>query len=112
MTGKRHMSAGWAALQERAKVASSEGEFMARFRRPIALAVGAVTAAGLGLVPTVDTAAASQAPGSCSAGAHTLSPPGARLYPETGNGGYRSVHTDVNMAYDAGSNTFLPGNNV
>jgi aminopeptidase N len=34
------------------------------------------------------------------------------LYPETGNGGYRSVHTDVNMVYDAGSNTFLPGNNV
>jgi aminopeptidase N len=34
------------------------------------------------------------------------------LYPETGNGGYQSVHTDVNMVYDAGSNTFLPGNNV
>jgi hypothetical protein len=85
---------------------------MARFRRPIALAASAVTAAGLGLVPTVGTAAASQAPGNCSAGAHTLSPRGARLYPETGNGGYRSVHTNVNMVYDAGHNTFLPGNNV
>jgi aminopeptidase N len=34
------------------------------------------------------------------------------LYPETGNGGYQSVHTDVNMVYDAGTNAFLPGNNV
>jgi hypothetical protein len=32
------------------------------------------------------------------------------LYPETGNGGYQSVHTNVNMVYDAGTNTFLPGN--
>src|SRR5262249_1807146 len=70
------------------------------------------TVAGFGLVPTVDTAAASQAPERCSAGAHTLSPPGARLYPETGNGGYRSVHTNVNMVDDAHSHTFLPGNNV
>jgi hypothetical protein len=87
---------------------------MARFRRPIALAVSAVSAVGVGLVPSAltSTAAASQAPGRCSPGAHTLSPYGARLYPETGNGGYRSVHTSVNMVYDAGSNTFLPGNNV
>jgi len=34
------------------------------------------------------------------------------MYPDTGNGGYTSVHTDVNMVYDATSNTFLPGNNV
>jgi hypothetical protein len=34
------------------------------------------------------------------------------LYPETGNGGYQSVHTNVNMVYDGGTNTFLPGNNV
>jgi hypothetical protein len=34
------------------------------------------------------------------------------LYPETGNDGYRSVHTSVNIVYDAGSDTFLPGNNV
>jgi ABC-type sugar transport system substrate-binding protein len=26
--------------------------------------------------------------GACSAGAHTLSPPGAHVYPDTGNGGY------------------------
>ncbi len=48
----------------------------------------------------------------CSSGAHTLSPYGARLYPDTGNGGYTSVHTDVHMVYDAASNTFLAGNHV
>src|ERR1700744_3233021 len=92
---------------------------MARFRRPIALAVGAVTLAGFGLVPTaVASSAATAAPaaasgyGKCSAGAHSLSPYGARLYPETGNGGYTSVHTAVHMVYDAGTNTFLAGNNV
>src|SRR5689334_9117334 len=85
---------------------------MARFSRPIALAVCAVSAAGLGMVPAADTAAAAQVPVRCSAGAHTLSPLGARLYPETGNGGYQSVHTSVNMVYDAGRNTFLPGRNV
>jgi len=34
------------------------------------------------------------------------------MYPDTGNGGYTSVHTDVNMVYDATMNMFLPGNNV
>jgi hypothetical protein len=34
------------------------------------------------------------------------------VYPETGNGGYTSVHTNVNMVYDATTNMFLPGNNV
>jgi hypothetical protein len=48
----------------------------------------------------------------CSPGAHTLAPAGSHVYPETGNGGYASVHTDVNMVYDAGANLFLPGNNV
>jgi hypothetical protein len=84
---------------------------MARFRRPVALAVCAASTAGLALVPTADTAAAAQAPG-CSAGARTLAPYGSRLYPETGNGGYQSVHTSVHMVYDAATNTFLPGNNV
>jgi hypothetical protein len=87
---------------------------MARFRRPIALAVGAVSLAGAGLVPSTLTSSAAAAPlsGKCSAGAHTLSTYGSRLYPETGNGGYKSVHTSVHMVYDAGTNTFLPGNNV
>ncbi|HEY1345516.1 MAG TPA: M1 family aminopeptidase [Streptosporangiaceae bacterium] len=34
------------------------------------------------------------------------------MYPETGNGGYRSLHTDVHLVYDAGSNRFLPGSHV
>ena len=50
--------------------------------------------------------------GHCSAGAHTLAPPGSRLYPDTGNGGYTSVHTLVHLVYDATTNQFLPGNGV
>ena len=34
------------------------------------------------------------------------------MYPDTGNGGYTSVHTDVDLVYDAAANTFLPGNHV
>jgi len=48
----------------------------------------------------------------CSFGAHSLSSFGSDLYPETGNGGYASVHTDVVLNYDAGSNLFLPGTHV
>jgi hypothetical protein len=48
----------------------------------------------------------------CSAGAHTLSPPGSHVYPETGNGGYTSLHTLVHLVYDATANMFLPGNQV
>lgn len=54
---------------------------------------------------------AAQAAG-CQPGARTLSPPGSRLYPETGNGGYLSLHTDVHLVYDAAVNRFLPGNHV
>src|SRR5258708_35052158 len=87
---------------------------MARFHRPITLAVGAVSLAGIGLVPSALTSSAAAAPasGTCSAGAHTLASYGSRLYPETGNGGYKSVPTDVHMEYDASTNTFLPGNSV
>ena len=42
----------------------------------------------------------------------SLGTPGDRLYPETGNGGYRSLHTNVDMVYDATVNRFLPGNRV
>jgi len=52
------------------------------------------------------------APGRCSAGARTLSHFGAHVYPDTGNGGYTSVHTDVDLVYDATANRFLPGNHV
>ena len=56
-------------------------------------------------------ARASQAP-VCSAGGRTLAKPGSRLYPETGNTGYSSLHTDINLIYDAPTNLFLPGTNV
>jgi hypothetical protein len=48
----------------------------------------------------------------CSPGAHTLAPPGSHLYPETGNGGYTSLHTLVHLVYDATANRFLRGNRV
>jgi hypothetical protein len=34
------------------------------------------------------------------------------MYPDTGNGGYTSLHTDVHLVYDAATNRFLPGNHV
>ncbi len=48
----------------------------------------------------------------CSPGARTLSHYGDHVYPDTGNGGYTSVHTDVDLVYDATTNRFLPGNHV
>jgi hypothetical protein len=50
--------------------------------------------------------------GGCSAGAHTLASPGSLLYPETGNGGYTSLHTLVHLVYNATANKFLAGNRV
>ena len=45
--------------------------------------------------------------------ARTRSPTSATgVYPEQGNGGYTSVHTDVFLAYDAPTNLFLPGTHV
>ena len=69
----------------------------------------AAAASSLGPAASVG---ASSASGNCSPGAHTLAPPGSRLYPETGNGGYTSVHTLVHLVYDSGPNRFLPGNHV
>ncbi len=66
---------------------------------------------GLGLASPAGAAPASAA-GHCSAGAHTLAPVGSRLYPDTGNGGYTSLHTLVHLVYDAVTNRFLPGNSV
>jgi Peptidase family M1 domain len=48
----------------------------------------------------------------CSSGAHTLSHSGDHVYPDMGNGGYHSVHTDVHLVYDAPTNTFLSGTQV
>ena len=76
-----------------------------------------IVAAGAGLVlPWLAVASPAGAapaghPG-CSAGARTLASPGSVLYPETGNGGYTSVHTLVHLVYDARANEFLPGNRV
>ena len=50
--------------------------------------------------------------GRCSSGGQSLSPYGSRLYPETGNGGYTSIHTDVFLNYDADQNVLLPGTRV
>jgi hypothetical protein len=67
----------------------------------------------LGLVPLTSPADASPAgTGACSAGAHSLAPPGSHLYPDTGNGGYTSQHTLLHLVYDATTNMFLPGNQV
>jgi hypothetical protein len=89
----------------------------------LALALGTVTAitaasptlAASSATVTTTGATTGTATGTgagCTAGAHTLAPPGSRLYPETGNGGYTSVHTSVSLVYDAASNRFLPGNHV
>src|SRR3954447_5948646 len=77
---------------------------------PVLLAtVVAVTLAAPG-VSLADTG--SRGPGGCAPGARTLSHYGDHVYPETGNGGYRSVHTNVALVYDAASNRFRPGTHV
>src|SRR5712691_3827732 len=48
----------------------------------------------------------------CSAGARTLSRPGDHVYPDTGNGGYLSMHADVRLVYDATADRLLPGTQV
>jgi hypothetical protein len=87
---------------------------MASHRGGAAGAIGltvVLVSAGCGVQEPAGTGAAHHH-GQCSAGAHTLSAPGSHVYPETGNGGYRSLHTDVHLVYDAASNRFLPGNHV
>ena len=69
---------------------------------PVAAWIGVTAAAGASQAP----------PAHCSPGAHTLAPPGSQVYPETGNGGYISVHTLVHLVYDARRNRFLPGTRV
>jgi Peptidase family M1 domain len=81
-----------------------------RARRAAAASIGlAFLLLALALAP-----AASAAPHAarCSPGARTLSHRGDHLYPDTGNGGYASVHTDVHLVYDAAANVFLPGSHV
>ncbi len=64
-----------------------------------------------GVGTTRALAKAAQSP-ACSPGARTLAQPGSRLYPETGNSGYTSTHSDVYLNYDAQTNLFLPGTHV
>src|SRR4051794_10457706 len=59
-----------------------------------------------------DAAKAHAAQAQCTAGARTLEKPGDRVWPELGNGGYQSLHTDVFTVYDAVNNLLLPGNHV
>ena len=48
----------------------------------------------------------------CTPGARTLVKPGDRVWPELGNGGFQSIHSDVFINYDAVTNKFLPGTHV
>jgi hypothetical protein len=84
-------------------------------RHRLRAAVVATTTLLVGVSAFGSTAeAASSAPSGagCSSGAHTLAPVGSHLYPDTGNGGYTSVHTDIHMVYNAVTNRFVPGNHV
>ncbi len=57
-------------------------------------------------------AAPAAAADDCTSGKHSIAPFGDVVYPEGGNGGYKSVHTDTNLIYDAPSNLFLAGTHV
>jgi hypothetical protein len=82
--------------------------------RGLRMAVASGLAVAALAVPSAGAAAAhpGSSPSNCSSGAHTLSHLGDHVYPETGNGGYTSLHTGVHMIYDAPSSQFLPGNHV
>jgi peptidase M1-like protein len=82
-------------------------------RRLVIAALAACTGLAAAALGPIGTAASSQAAAEhCSAGAHTLAPVGSHLYPETGNGGYTSLHTLVHLVYDANADRFLTGNRV
>src|SRR5499427_8880291 len=85
-------------------------------RITVAMTSAGLVLPGLGLASPAGAAQAGAAParaaGHCSAGSHTLARPGSRMYPDTGNGGYTSLHTLVHLVYDAKANKFLPGNRV
>jgi hypothetical protein len=79
-------------------------------RRSVGALCALILAIGMMAVGSLTTASAKDEV--CSSGAHTLSRFGDHVYPEMGNGGYKSVHTDVNLVYDAVTNNFLAGNHV
>src|SRR5262249_2791403 len=72
------------------------------------LALAALAAAAV-VLPTFRASSAAADPPGCTSGAHSLSHSGDIVYPEMGNGGYTSLHTDLHLNYDAIANTFLPG---
>jgi hypothetical protein len=95
----------------------SGGSVMARrsLQAAVVTSTTALALAGLGLAApgaALADPATANATADCSAGAHTLAPPGSHLYPDTGNGGYASVHTAVHLVYNAKANRFLTGNHV
>jgi hypothetical protein len=63
-------------------------------------------------LPKASTGATTAQAETCSSGGHTLAPTGDRVYPDIGNTGYASVHSDVYINYDAITNLFLPGTHV
>lgn len=75
-------------------------------------AVITVLVAGVGAAVLPAAGAGPSAAEGCGPGTRTLSRPGAILYPETGNGGYLSDHTDVKLVYDSNRNRFLAGTAV
>jgi hypothetical protein len=81
-----------------------------KFSHYLPLSVVLVIVFLLTLPATIQKATAD--PGDCTSGAHTLSQFGDRVYPEMGNGGYISLHSDINIFYDAATNMFLPGTHV
>jgi hypothetical protein len=73
---------------------------------------GGTPVRGSAVLASLSKAAHTSAGETCTSGARSLSAPGSRLYPEVGNGGYVSVHSDVYNVYDAPANLFLPGTHV
>jgi hypothetical protein len=84
------------------------GQLRAR-RVATAIAVAALVALPSAVGTTGSSTALGAALAECSSGPRTLSAPGSRVYPDQGNGGYTSIHTDLHIAYDTTANLFLPG---
>ncbi len=63
-------------------------------------------------LPTAFKGARSAQAETCTSGGHTLAPVGDVVYPELGNTGYSSVHSDVYINYDALADLMLPGTHV
>jgi Peptidase family M1 domain len=80
--------------------------------RDIAIKGGTPVRGPKAQLPARRTGATAASAEDCSAGVRTLENPGDRVFPELGNGGYKSVHSDVYINYDAIANQFLSGTHV